>query len=98
MRNGRCAIALALLAGVLLAVPTSAANIEGTVQSVDSMRSQISLDNGSQVAVDDSTRIITMDGKEGRLEDLKPGAKVKASYEEKDGKNIASTVEVTETP
>jgi Cu/Ag efflux protein CusF len=37
-----------------------------------------------------------VEGKEGKLDDLKEGAKVKASYEEKDGKNMAATLDVSE--
>jgi Cu/Ag efflux protein CusF len=37
-----------------------------------------------------------VEGKEGKLEDLKEGTKVKASFEEKDGKNVAQKLEVNE--
>jgi len=70
-----------------------AADLDGTVQSVDPAAKEISLDSGQKLVVDDSTTI-TMQGKDGKLEDLQAGAKVKASYEEKDGKNVASKIEV----
>jgi len=41
-------------------------------------------------------RPVWVEGKEGKLEDLKQGAKVKAMYEEKDGKNVAAKLEVSE--
>jgi Cu/Ag efflux protein CusF len=70
-----------------------AAELEGMIQSIDSGSKEVALDNGSKIALDDSTTI-TIEGKEGKLEDLKEGAKVKASYEEKDGKNVADKLEV----
>jgi Cu/Ag efflux protein CusF len=70
-----------------------AADLEATVQSVDVAGKEVSLDNGQKLVLDDTTTI-TMEGKEGKLEDLKTGSKVKASYEEKDGKNVASKIEV----
>jgi hypothetical protein len=70
-----------------------AADVEGTLQSVDVAGKELSLDNGQKLVLDDATTI-TMQGKEGKLEDLAAGAKVKASYEEKDGKNVASKIEV----
>lgn len=70
-----------------------AADLEATVQSVDVAGKEVALDNGQKLVLDDATTI-TMEGKEGKLEDLKAGSKVKASYEEKDGKNVASKIEV----
>ncbi|MFB3820319.1 MAG: DUF5666 domain-containing protein [Candidatus Methylomirabilales bacterium] len=70
-----------------------AAELEGTVQAVDVAGKEVALDNGQKLVLDDATTI-TMEGKEGKLEDLKAGSKVKASYEEKDGKNVASKIEV----
>ncbi len=86
-------LALALtFAWIGLAV---AADTEATIQSVDPGNKQVSLDNGQTLVVDDST-MITMDGKEAKLDDLKEGTKVKASYDEKDGKNVASKIEATQ--
>jgi hypothetical protein len=89
MRIGILVVALTVLfGGVALAGDT-----QGTVQSVDPSAKEVSLDNGQKLVVDDSTTI-TMQGKDGRLEDLQAGSKVKASYEEKDGKNVASKIEI----
>ncbi len=85
--------------GMLLALTLAstgaavAADLEATVQSVDVAGKEVALDNGQKLVLDDATTI-TMEGKEGKLEDLKAGSKVKASYEEKDGKNVASKIEV----
>ncbi len=87
--------ALVLVATFALAGAALAAEVEGTIQSVNSMNNAVVLDNGSTLAVDQDTKI-TVAGNEGKLEDLKAGGKVKASYEEKDGKNVATTLEVSE--
>jgi hypothetical protein len=87
-------MAAAMLALCLVWVGLAvAADLEGTIQSVDPAAKEVALDNGQKLVVDDSTTI-TMEGKDGKLEDLQAGAKVKASYEEKDGKNVASKIEV----
>jgi len=72
-----------------------AADMEGKIQSIDAANKAVVLDDGSTLVCDDSTTI-TVEGKEGKLEDLKEGAKVKASYEEKEGKKVASRIEVSQ--
>lgn len=71
----------------------AAGEMEGTIQSVDTLKKAVVLDNGSTIVVEDGTTIM-VDGKEAKLEDLKEGAKVKTSFEEKDGKNVAAKIEV----
>ncbi len=89
------------IAAVILAATFAIAGIavagemEGKIQSIDTATKELALDNGSKLAWDETTKI-TIEGKEGRLEDLKEGAKVKISYSEKDGKNVATTLEVSE--
>jgi hypothetical protein len=78
------------VAGVALA-----ADMEGKIQSVDPMNKEIVLDDGTKPALDENTQIM-IEGKTGNLEDLKEGSKVKASSQEKDGKNIATMLEVSE--
>jgi Cu/Ag efflux protein CusF len=73
----------------------AAADMEGKIQSIDTASKQMVLDNGTTLAWDETTTI-SMEGKDAKLEDLKEGAKVKASYQEKDGKNVAEKIEVTE--
>lgn len=72
-----------------------ATDMEGKIQTVDSMNKEVVLDDGTKLALDENTQIM-IEGKTGNLEDLKEGSKVKASSQEKDGKNIATTLEVTE--
>jgi Cu/Ag efflux protein CusF len=88
-------VAVVLAAIFAVAGVAAAAEMEGKIQSVDTMKKELSLDNGSRLAWDEATKI-TVEGKEGKLEDLKEGAKVKAGYEEKDGKNMALTLEISE--
>ncbi len=85
--------ALVLAAIFTLAGIAAAAEMEGKIQSIDTASKEIVLDDGTKLVCDDSTNIM-VEGKEGKLEDLKAGAKVKASYEEKDGKNVAERIEV----
>jgi Cu/Ag efflux protein CusF len=82
-----------LAAAVLFAVAgiATAAEIEGKVQSVDQSGKEMVLEDGTKIVWDEGTSVTT-----GKLEELKEGAKVKASYEEKDGKNVASSLEVSE--
>ncbi len=85
-----------VLAGVVafggLAV---AAEMEGTIQSVDTAGKEMVLDDGTKLTWSDDTKF-SVKGQEAKLEDLKEGAKVKAGYEEKDGKNVLGTIDVTE--
>jgi hypothetical protein len=62
----------------------SAAEIEGKIQSVDQTERTIVLDNGTKISLDTN---VSMD-------DLKQGSEVKVSYEERDGKKVATKVEV----
>jgi uncharacterized protein DUF1344 len=74
-------IAVALLL-VLSAVTVWAADIEGKVQRVDSTDRVIVLEDGTKLW-----------GAEGlAMDNLKEGAKVKASYEERDGKNVMTSI------
>ena len=86
--------ALVLVATFAVAGIAMAAEMEGKIQSIDTANKELVLDNGSKLVWDDTTTI-SVEGREGKLEDLKEGAKVKASYEQKDGKNTASKLEVS---
>ncbi len=89
-------IAVWVLAATLaVAGFAAAAERGGKIQSIDTASKELVLDNGSKLVWDDSTTI-AMEGQQGKLEDLKQGAKVKASYEEKDGKNVAAKLEVSQ--
>jgi Cu/Ag efflux protein CusF len=86
---------LVLAATFAFAGLVMAAEMEGKIQSIDTSSKEIVLDNGTKLICDDNTNI-RMEGKDGKLEDLKEGTKVKSSYEEKDGKNVAAMLEVSD--
>lgn len=74
------ALVLAMSAGAF------AADVEGKVQSVDTSERVIILDNGTKLWIAEG---LTM-------EKLKEGSNVKASFEERDGKNVVIILEVAE--
>ncbi len=78
-------IALALLLAVSV-VGAWAADIEGKVQQVDAGDRTVVLDNGTKLWIAEGLG----------MERLKEGASVKASYEERDGKNVVTQMEVAE--
>jgi len=78
-------IALALLLG-LGATGAWAENVSGKVQSVDQGERAFVLEDGSKIWVAEG---VPMDV-------VKEGASVKASYEERDGKKIATSVEAAD--
>ena len=81
---------LAVLTALLLAasIAWAAGNeLQGKVKSWDAASNMLTLEDGTQIS-------IPADAKVSR-DQLKAGANVKASYEEKDGKKVATSVEVT---
>jgi len=74
-------LTLAALLGLSVAV-ASAADVAGKVQSVDQAERVVVLDNGTKLWVAEGHS----------MDKLKEGAQVKASYEERDGKNIVTIV------
>jgi hypothetical protein len=73
------------LAALIIAVFTmaaGAADVEGKVQSYDAGERAITLDNGTKIYVADG---VATDG-------LREGVEVTISYEEKDGRNIATSL------
>ncbi len=63
-----------------------AGDVSGKIQSVDQNERAFVLDDGSKIWVAEG---VPMDA-------LKEGASVKASYEERDGKKVATSLEVSE--
>lgn len=76
----------ALVFTVAVSGAAFAADVEGKIKSVDTSEKSFTLEDGTKVWIGDSVAI----------DKLKEGADVKASYEEKDGKNMATSVEVQE--
>jgi len=79
------AVTLAVLLGVG-ATLAWAEDISGKVQSVDAGERAFVLDDGSKIWLAEGVS----------MEAIKEGASVKASYEERDGKKVATSVEVSE--
>jgi Cu/Ag efflux protein CusF len=78
---------------------TISKDVEGTVKKVDPAAKSVQISSGllgllgATMAVTDETKI-TVEGKEGSIADIREGAKVKASYESRGGKNVAKSIEV----
>ncbi len=74
--------------------------IEGTVSKVDALGKTVGVSTGffgffgRTLQVDDGTQI-RVQGQPASLTEIKEGAKVKASYEVRDGKNVAEMIDVT---
>jgi hypothetical protein len=78
-------IALALLLGLGVTAGW-AEDLTGKIQSVDTTERVFVLDDGTKIWVAEGVPMDT----------LKEGASVKASYEERDGKKVATSIEVAE--
>ena len=78
-------VTLALLLGLGVTAGW-ADDISGKVKSVDQFERTFVLDDGSKIWVAEGVS----------MEALKEGAEVKASYEERDGKKVATSLEVSE--
>ncbi len=76
-------IGLALVLAV--AAPVAAADIEGKIRSVETADRAIVLEDGTRLWIAEGVP----------MDDLKEGASVKASYEERDGKNVVTNVQVS---
>jgi Cu/Ag efflux protein CusF len=79
--------AIAML-GVLAVAPGVMAQdktIEGQVMAVDPAGKSLTLQDGTKLTIPETVKVQT---------DLKPGAKVKAAYQEKDGQKILTNLEV----
>lgn len=86
-------ILLALLAaGLLAAAPMwemvaqaqQPKQVQGEVKSVDPEKKMVTLEDGTTLMVSD----------DATLKELQPGIKIKASYDEKGGQKITTSIEV----
>jgi hypothetical protein len=77
-------VSVMLLAAAFAPLATFAADIEGKVQSVDTTERTFTLENGTKIWFADGLAV----------ESLKEGADVTVSYDERDGKAIATSVTV----
>lgn len=73
--------------------------LEGAVKKVDPGAGTVQISSGPlgifgrTLEVNSSTQI-QVEGRQGSLADLQEGAKIKASYESREGKNVATRIEV----
>ncbi|HSE95829.1 MAG TPA: DUF1344 domain-containing protein [Methylomirabilota bacterium] len=79
------AIAVALML-TLAAVGAWAEEVQGKIQTVDPSERTIVLEDGTKIWIAEG---VSMDN-------VKEGAAVKASYEERDGKKVATKLEVSQ--
>ena len=86
-------VLLALLAaGLLAAAPMwetvaqaqQPKQVQGEVKSVDPDKKMVTLQDGTSLMVSD----------DAKLKELKPGTKIKASYDEKGGQKVTTSIEV----
>jgi Cu/Ag efflux protein CusF len=77
-------IGITMLLLVLAVGAGWAADVKGTIKTIDATARVLTLDDGTQLSVAEGVS----------MEKLKEGAVIKASYEERDGKKIATAIEV----
>jgi hypothetical protein len=76
------AMAAVILLAAFAPLAALAADMEGKVQSVDATERTLTLENGTKIWLSEGVAIDT----------IKEGAEVTVSYEDKDGKPVASSV------
>ena len=77
---------LVVAAVVMLATPALASEAKGKIKSVDPSGKMVTLDDGTQLTIPPTLSV--------EKKALQPGANVKASYEEKDGHKVATSIAV----
>jgi hypothetical protein len=80
----------AVLTALLLVVSVAGAagnEIQGKVKSWDQSSNMLTLEDGTQISVPADVKV--------ERDELKAGANIKASYDDKDGKKTATSLEVT---
>jgi hypothetical protein len=78
-------LAIVTLVLAFTALPLWAEEVSGKIQKMDTTDRSIVLEDGTKLWLADSVS----------TDQLKEGATVKASYEEKDGKKVVSKIEVS---
>ena len=79
------AVLIALLLAVSLA-SAAGSEVQGKIKSYDAATGMITLEDGTQISVPLTVKV--------QADQLKPGTMIKASYDEKDGKKVANSVEI----
>ena len=84
MKRLNAVLVLATVAFVMVLAPIAwAAEVEGKIKSVDASGKTVTLDDGTKLAIPPTLAV--------EKKALKPGANVKASYEEKGGEKVATS-------
>ena len=65
---------------------TQEKEVQGTIASLDRAGKSVTLDNGTQLMIPDSLKVTR--------ENLKKGARIKATYEKQAGKNVATSFQI----
>ena len=84
--------AIAVLGALVVApvmaqqAPAGAKTVQGKIMAVDPTGKSVTLDDGTKLTIPESAKVSRAD--------LKPGAAVKAAYEEKDGQKILTHLEI----
>ncbi len=87
MKRASAFLAVAVMAIVMILAPIAwAADVEGKIKSVDPSGKMVTLDDGTQLMIPPTVKV--------EKQALKPGANVKASYQEKDGQKVATSLMV----
>lgn len=80
-------LALSVVTIVMVLAPLAyAADVQGKIKSVDPSGKMVTLDDGTMLTIPPTLKI--------EKQALKPGASVKASYEEKGGEKVATALTV----
>lgn len=88
MKRLSTVLVLVAVAIVMVLAPLAwAADVQGKIKSVDPSGAMVTLDDGTQIVIPPTLTV--------EKSALKPGANVKASYDEKDGKKVANSLTVT---
>lgn len=87
MKRVTTILALVAVAFVMVLAPVAwAADVQGKIKSVDPSGRMVTLDDGTQIVIPPTLTV--------EKSALKPGANVKASYDEKDGQKVAKSLTV----
>lgn len=80
-------LSLSVVTIVMVLSPLAyAADVQGKIKSVDPSGRMVTLDDGTMLTIPPALKI--------EKQALKPGANVKASYQEKDGQKVATALMV----
>ena len=81
---------LAAVGTVLAFAPVVlAVDVQGKIKSMDASGRMLTLDDGTRLTIPATVKV--------ERKDLKPGADVKANYEDKDGQMVVTSIEVRPT-